>query len=104
MNRMAATKALEQDVNASMRAGDTEAISTKVDAFIEKYSLEGLEKQQILGMKINPYLNAKKFDEATAVLDAIIEAGPDTPIGKRAEGFKPRVEDLRKKAEAGGAE
>ena len=98
MNRMAATKALQQDVMASMRAGDTEAISTKVDGFIEKHSLEGLEKQKILGMKMDPYLRTGKFDEAEAVLEEIIKADPESPEGKRAEGFKPRLKQMREQA------
>ncbi|MBT8043645.1 MAG: thioredoxin family protein [Verrucomicrobiae bacterium] len=93
-------KQLQGDVMAAMRSGKTDDALTKIDAFIAKYKIEGEEKQGLLGMKMNPLLSAKKFDDAAKVLDEMIALAPGTRAAKFAESFKPRLQKMKEAHEA----
>ena len=100
MKFKAAMNGLRSEVMASMQAGEMDGIPAKVDAFITEYKLEGEQKQAILGYKMDPLMRSGKFDEAGLVLDAIIAADPESADGKRAAGFKPKLDEMKAAAEA----
>ncbi|MCP5535828.1 MAG: thioredoxin family protein [Akkermansiaceae bacterium] len=89
---------LEKEVMAAMRSGNTDDAIAKIDKFIADYKVEGEEKQGLLGMKMNPLMAAKKFDEAAKVIDELIAAAPESKAAKFAESFKPRLQKMKEAA------
>lgn len=97
--RKQALAGVQQAVDAASRSGDTDAAIAKVDKFIADYKVTGEEKQQVLGLKMDPLLRHKKFDEAGKVIEAIIAAAPESQYAKHAEAFKPRLEKMKESAQ-----
>ncbi len=96
--RKTALKTLQADIMSAMRSQQTEGIPAKVDQFIADYNVTGEEKQNLLGMKMNPLIIAQQFDEALLLLDQIITIDPESRIGKFAEEFKPRLHKMKEDA------
>ena len=70
----------------------------KIDQFSSDYALSGEEKQELLGMKMNPLLGAGKFDEAAKVIDEIIAAAPESQVAEFATNFKPKLQKMKETA------
>ena len=85
---------LDKEVMTAMRGGNFDEAIAKVDAFIAKHKVEGEEKQELLGMKMNPLLAGKKLEEAAKVIDELIAAAPESRAAKFAESFKPRLQKM----------
>lgn len=96
--RSNAKKSLETEVMNAMRSGQTDEILTKIDQFISDYEVSGEERQELLGMKMNPLLGAGNFDEAGKVIDEIIAAAPESEGAKFAANFKPRLQKMKQDA------
>ncbi|MGB2265482.1 MAG: thioredoxin family protein [Akkermansiaceae bacterium] len=96
--RKAALKTLQAEVMSAMRSQQSEVIPAKVDQFIADYKVTGEEKQNLLGMKMNPLIIAQQFDEALMLLDEIIGIAPESRVGKFAEEFKPRLQKMKEDA------
>lgn len=96
--RKTALKTLQAEVTSAMRSQQTEGIPAKVDQFIADYKVTGEEKQNLLGMKMNPLIIAQQFDEALLLLDEIIAIAPESRVGKFAEEFKPRLQKMKEDA------
>ena len=96
--RKVALKALQAEVRSGMRSQQSEDIPAKVDQFIADYKVTGEEKQNLLGMKMNPLIIAQQFDEALLLLDEIIGIAPESRVGKFAEEFKPRLQKMKEDA------
>ncbi len=96
--RKAALKTLQAEVMSAMRSQQSEGIPAKVDQFIADYKVTGEEKQNLLGMKMNPLIIAQQFDEALLLLDEIIGIAPESRVGKFAEEFKPRLQKMKEDA------
>jgi len=89
---------LQINVGNVMRTGDVDKAVALVDTYITDNKVSGEEKQEVLGYKIGPYLNAKKFDQATKVLDDIIAINPESRTAKFAEQFKPKLKQMKEAA------
>lgn len=98
--RKDARAALEKEVMTAMQSGKNADAIASIDQFITDYKAKGEEKQELLGMKMNPLLTAKKFDEAAKIIDEIIAAAPESRAAKFAENFKPRLQQMKAQAEA----
>ncbi len=96
--RKNAMAALEKDVMAAMRSGKSDEVIAKIDQFMTDNKVVGEEKQALLGMKMNPLLVAKKFDEAAKVIDELIAAAPESKAAKFASDFKPRLQKMKEDA------
>lgn len=96
--RKNAMAALEKDVMAAMRSGKSDEVIAKIDQFMTDNKVVGEEKQALLGMKMNPLLGAKKFDEAAKVIDELIAAAPESKAAKFAAEFKPRLQKMKEDA------
>lgn len=96
--RKDAEATLQKEVGAAMQAGKTDEAIAKVDKFITDYKVEGEEKQGLLGIKMNPLLQAKRFDDAAKVIDEIIAAAPESKAAKFAASFKPRLQKMKEDA------
>ena len=96
--RKNAMAALQKDVMAAMRSGKPDEVIAKIDQFIADNKVTGAEKQALLGMKMNPLLGAKKFDEAATVIDELIAAAPESEAAKFAAEFKPRLQKMKEDA------
>ncbi len=96
--RKNAMAALQKDVMAAMRSGKPDEVIAKIDQFIADNKVVGDEKQALLGMKMNPLLGAKKFDEAAKVIDELIAASPESKAAKFAAEFKPRLQKMKEDA------
>ncbi|MGB2559034.1 MAG: thioredoxin family protein [Akkermansiaceae bacterium] len=96
--RKAALKTLQAEVMSAMRSQQSEVIPAKVDQFIADYKVTGEEKQNLLGMKMNPLIIAQQFDKALLLLDEIIGIAPESRVGKFAEEFKPRLQKMKEDA------
>ena len=89
---------LEQDYTIAVRSGKNDEAMAMVDKFIADFDVTGEKKQSMLGMKMNPLLAAKKFDEAAKLLDEIVALDPESQIGKFASDFKPKLEKMKQEA------
>jgi thioredoxin-related protein len=89
---------LQKDVMTAMRAGKSDEAIAKIDQFITDNKIVGEEKQGLLGMKMNPLLSAKKFDDAAKVIDELIAAAPESKAAKFASEFKPRLQKMKEDA------
>ncbi len=96
--RKNAMAALEKDAMAAMRSGKSDEVIAKIDQFMTDNKVVGEEKQALLGMKMNPLLVAKKFDEAAKVIDELIAAAPESKAAKFASDFKPRLQKMKEDA------
>lgn len=96
-NELVAVK-LQISVQGLMRAGEVDKALALIDSQIAESKATGESKQALLGLKMGPLINGKKFDEAAKVIDAIIEAGPETRAGKFATQFKPRLAKMKEEA------
>lgn len=101
----AAAKKAEEDLNtleatiqSAMEGGETDKALAAVDDFIKTHKVKGMQKQEILGFKVNIAMAQKDFDGAAKVIDEIIAVDPDSQIGKGAAGFKPRLEQMKAQA------
>ena len=88
-------------VNAKVEAQDTDGAIAAIDAHIAANTdLEPIAQQELLGMKIDTYMNAEKFDEAGTVLEEIIALDPESEIAKMAVSFKSQLANHKEYAEA----
>jgi len=96
--RKDAQATLGTEVMAAMRSGKAADAIVKIDKFIADYKIVGEEKQELLGMKMNPLLSNKDFDGAAKVVDEIIAAAPESKAAKFAASFKPRLQKMKEDA------
>ena len=79
----------------ALRAGKNDEAIAMVDEFIADFQITGEKKQSMLGMKMNPLLAGRKFDEAAKLLDEIVVIAPESQVGKFANDFKPKLEKMK---------
>ena len=79
----------------ALRAGKNDEAIAMVDEFIADFQITGEKKQSMLGMKMNPILAGRKFDEAAKLLDEIVVIAPESQVGKFANDFKPKLEKMK---------
>ena len=97
--RKEALAVMQKEYTTAVRAGNNADALGKVDQFIADHNVEGKEKQELLGMKLTPLLREKNFDDAGAVVDAIIAVDPESDYSKRVETFKTRLDAMKKAAQ-----
>jgi thioredoxin-related protein len=96
--RKEAESNLQSEYMAAMQSGKNDEAMALIDQFIADYKITGTEKQSALGMKMNPLLASKQFDEAAELLDEIVAIAPESRIGKFASDFKPKLEEMKQEA------
>lgn len=79
----------------ALRAGKNDEAIAMVDELIADFQITGEKKQSMLGMKMNPLLAGRKFDEAAKLLDEIVVIAPESQVGKFANDFKPKLEKMK---------
>ena len=79
---------LEAGLTEAMEAGDSAKAVKLVDEFVAKEKLEGLQKQQILGIKINLLMEGNDLEAVEKVADEIIAVDPSGEFSKQVENFK----------------
>ncbi|MDC1406006.1 thioredoxin family protein [Akkermansiaceae bacterium] len=79
----------------ALRAGKNNEAIAMVDELIADFQITGEKKQSMLGMKMNPLLAGRKFDEAAKLLDEIVVIAPESQVGKFANDFKPKLEKMK---------
>lgn len=99
-DRATARMDLEKAYVAAMRAGESDKAITAIDAFLKEHKMEGEELQQTLAMKIDPLINAERYDDALATLEQIKTAAPDTEMGQLAVAFEEKLKAMKAEAEA----
>lgn len=83
-----AKAAFDSSLQAAMKAGNSDEVSNLVDAQIADQKLEGEEKQQMLTMKINAFLQGGDFDKVEKLLDEIVAVSPESRVSKSVEQFR----------------
>ena len=96
----AAKSKLESDLNAALRGGTPDKGLEAIDAFVTMYKPEGEEKQEALFMKANVYAMSQNFDALEKLVTDVIAIKPDSEFSKYVEGLRPRIEAMKKQAEA----
>lgn len=91
---------LQIQVRTAAQAGDADKALSLVDSYITETKAAGEDKQNLLGLKMGVLMQGQKFDEAAKVIDAIIAIDPNSKTGKFAEGFKPRLKQMKEQAAA----
>jgi len=86
---------LEKEYTAALRSGKNDDAMLLVDKFIADFQITGEKKQSMLGMKMNPLLAGRKFDEAAKLLEEIVVIAPESQVGKFANDFKPKLEKMK---------
>jgi len=79
---------LQEGLSAAMQAGDTAKALTLVDEYVAKEKLEGVEKQQVLGIKINLLMEGNDLEAVEKVADEIIAVDPNGEFSKQVANFK----------------
>lgn len=90
-----AADTLNKKYMTALRAGKNDEAIAMVDEFIADFQITGEKKQSMLGMKMNPLLAGRKFDEAAKLLDEIVVIAPESQVGKFANDFKPKLEKMK---------
>ena len=86
---------LDKNYMAAVRSGKNDEAIAMVDELIADFQITGEKKQSMLGMKMNPLLAGRKFDEAAKLLDEIVVIAPESQVGKFANDFKPKLEKMK---------
>lgn len=81
---------------------DEKPAFAELDAYLKKYNVEGLDKQQLLVKKIDVYFARKNWDGMRKTIDEIIAVDPKSELAISLEKAKPRIDSLEKQAK--GAE
>ena len=90
-----AADTLNKKYMTALRAGKNDEAIAMVDELIADFQITGEKKQSMLGMKMNPLLAGRKFDEAAKLLDEIVVIAPESQVGKFANDFKPKLEKMK---------
>ncbi len=87
--------------NELFQAKDYEGVIAAVDQAIAEEHLEGEEKQQALFVKMSACMAQKELAAALQVAEDIKASDPDSRLGKTADSFRARIEEMMAE-EAGG--
>jgi thioredoxin-related protein len=93
-----AVATLEEEYTTALRSGKSDDAMALVDKFIVDFEITGEKKQSMLGMKMNPLLASQNFDQAAKLLDEIVAINPESQVGKFANGFKPKLQQMKQDA------
>lgn len=85
------TVEMRKRLDALAKENKWEEAMTELDKFAETEAKTKEQKQKVRFWKLQGMLQLKQLDDIMPFLDSIIEMGPDTPVGKKAEELKPEL-------------